>query len=88
MEDNPTGLRLSSPTVWKNYITTSQVGETRFPSVALAAPHAITKKPAARPKSPNANLRGIDGLRCNRANVIQSDPNTGASIMMKHALTD
>src|SRR5687767_7638017 len=87
IDDNPTGERLSSPTVCRKYVTTSQLIETLLVAVALAAPQAMTKKPADRASRASANFIGIDGLALRRASHVHSQPKTGAKTMMKIGFT-
>src|SRR5829696_139525 len=86
IDDSPTGDRLSSPTVWKKYVTMSHDIETLFCADALAAPHDSTKNPAAKPIRPIANFTGIDGFALRRASAVHTQPNTGAKMMMKIGL--
>src|SRR5687768_12596635 len=82
----PIGLRHSSPTVWKKYVTTNQVGLTGFSSVALTEPHARTANPTPRNINPKPIFAGIDGFR--EPIQIHSALNNGASRMMNTAFTD
>src|SRR4051812_3627046 len=60
--------------------------ETRCPSLAFAAPHEITKNPAANPKSPNANFNGADGLTLRAASQVHSHPKIGAKAIIMTGL--
>src|SRR5690606_9438772 len=88
MDERPTGDRQSSPQVCRKYVTMSQAGEARLSGPVLAAPQLITKNPADRPRRPNANLSGMEGLTFRAARAVQSHPNRGASRIMKMGLTD
>src|SRR5690625_1701621 len=86
LEESATGLRQSTPAVWKKYVTTSQEALTGFSGVALAAPHARTKKPTESPNKPTANFIGMLGFRLRFESHTQSQPKTGASVTMKNGL--
>ena len=79
----PTGLRHSSPTVWKKYVATSHCMPT-FPSTSDIDAHAITTNPVASSSRPRPNLVAIPGLRS--PSLTQIMPTTGASRMMKIGL--
>ena len=72
--ERPIGEMHSSPTVCRKYVTTSHAGDTGLSGVAFAAPHASTKKPIARPRSPSPAFTGIEGFACLESSQTHSHP--------------
>ena len=81
---SPTGLRHSSPTVWKKYVATSHCMPT-LPSASDIDAHAMTRNPTPSRTRPRPNLTAIDGFRAPSATQIM--PTIGASRMIKIGLT-
>src|SRR5215217_6024786 len=82
----PTGLRHSSPNVWRRYVIVSHIGLTPAPDAASVAGMTSVMNPAATAISPSANFTGVDGSR--RPRRSHSHANTGANAQMKNEFID
>src|ERR1041385_5762600 len=80
----PTGLKQSSPIVWRKYTSTSHIGLTR-PLAARVAANAITTNARPAKNSPIVNLPGLEG--CLSPSFSQTAPMIDAKMITKSAGT-
>src|SRR5690606_14311706 len=84
----PTGESVSSPSVWRRYVSTNHLGETSAPPAAASPAPTITTNPSPSRTSPIPNFVGLDGSFPRRPSHTHSAATTGAMVKMNSALSD
>ena len=84
----PTGDSVSSPSVWKRYVSTSHHGDAWPPSAETSPAPTIVTKPRPSSTRPIPNLVAVDGSRPLRPRYTQIIATNGAMVKMKKAFSD